>query len=265
MNFVETGGARVFWHEFGRGEPIILIMGLGCSSAMWFRIAPRLARHCRVILLDNRGAGRTQVERFVTHRITSMAADVAAVLDAAKETSAHVVGFSMGGMIAQQMALDYPQRVRSLVLLGTSCGGPHAILAERKVTDLLFEKGKMAPELALKVMQPYVYARDTPAQLIGEDNAVRLATTPSLRDFKGQLFGLMAWSSYWHLPDIRVPTLIVHGIDDQLIPAENGRLLANRIPGARLIELPGASHWLHTDQPDALAANVLEFIALSPR
>ena len=123
MAVVEHDGARIHWYEMGQGEPIVLIMGLGCSAAMWFRLAPRLARHYRVIMLDNRGSGRTEVRYFVTHRITSMARDVAAVLDAAGERTAHVLGFSMGGMIAQQLAISAPDRLRSLILLSTHCGG----------------------------------------------------------------------------------------------------------------------------------------------
>ncbi len=83
MPWVDHDGARIHWNALGEGEPLVLIMGLGCSSAMWFRIAPRLARSHRVILLDNRGAGQTEVKHFVVHRVSTMAADVAAVLDAA--------------------------------------------------------------------------------------------------------------------------------------------------------------------------------------
>ena len=261
MAFVEHEGARVYWYEIGKGEPVVLIMGLGCSAAMWFRLAPRLAQRHRVIMLDNRGAGRTEVQYFVTHRITSMARDVTAVLDAAGEATAHVLGFSMGGMIAQQLAIDRPGRIRSLTLLGTHCGGMHTVLADSKVTNLLFSKGSLTPEQALRVMQPYVYAPTTPASLIDEDHAVRLASYPSHRDYQAQLYGLMSWSSYSYLPRIRIPTLVIHGLEDRLIPPENGRLLARRIPDARLVELSNASHFAHTDQLEAVARELLDFIA----
>jgi 3-oxoadipate enol-lactonase len=261
MKLVETNGAQVYWQEFGRGDPVVMIMGLGCSSAMWFRLAPAIARHYRVILLDNRGAGRTRVDNFVTHRITSMADDVAAVMDAAGERSAHIVGFSMGGMVAQQLAMAHNRRVRTLTLLGTNCGGPNAVLAQRNVTDLLFAKGRMTAEESLRAIQPFVYARSTPQQLIDEDTAVRIATAPSLRDFQAQLSGLMAWTSFWSLPNLRVPTLVIHGLEDQLIPPQNGSLIASRIPGARLVELPNASHWLFTDQTNAVAGHILKFLS----
>lgn len=261
MAVVEHDGARVHWYELGAGEPVVLIMGLGCSAAMWFRVAPKLAQRHRVIMLDNRGAGRTEVRSFVTHRITAMARDVVAVLDAANARNAHIVGFSMGGMIAQQLAIEFPDRVRSLTLLGTNCGGPHAVLADKAVTDLLFAKGRQTPEQSLRTMMPFVYAKETPASVLEEDMALRLATYPVQREYEAQLHGLMSWTSYPHLPRIQARTLVMHGLQDQLIPPQNGRLLVNRIPTSQLIELPGASHWLHTDQPTAVLEAVQSFLA----
>ena len=120
MAFADHAGARIQWRSLGQGESLLLIMGLGCSAAMWFRLAPRLAKRHRVILLDNRGAGQTEVRHFVVHRVSTMAADVAAVRDAAGESSAHILGLSMGGMIARQFAIDFPARVRTLTLLATN-------------------------------------------------------------------------------------------------------------------------------------------------
>ena len=99
-----AGGARIHWSEAGAGEPLVLVMGLGCASALWFRLVPRLARRFRLILLDNRGVGLTEAPNAVVHRVTTLADDVAAVLDAAGEATAHVAGLSMGGMIAQEFA-----------------------------------------------------------------------------------------------------------------------------------------------------------------
>jgi pimeloyl-ACP methyl ester carboxylesterase len=227
---------------------------------MWFRLAPRLARKHRVIMLDNRGVGRTEIPHFVVHRVTSMADDVAAVLDAAGESSAHVFGLSMGGMIAQQFAIDHPMRLRSLLLAATNCGGIRAILPESNVWRLLFRKGDLEPEQALNAMRPYTYAKQTAESLIQEDHLVRLANYPTSRGYQAQLYGLMGWSSWNNLPALTCPTLVLHGRDDQLIPPDNGSVLAERIPGAALIELDRASHWIHTDQLDQTVAAVQDFI-----
>jgi pimeloyl-ACP methyl ester carboxylesterase len=247
MAFVDRQDAQIYWNSLGQGEPVVLIMGLGCSSAMWFRVAPHLAKTHRVILLDNRGSGQTRTRSTLVHRIAVMAADVAAVLDAAGESHAHLVGFSMGGMIAQQFAIDYPTRVRSLSLLGTHPGSPWATQAAGPVLRLLFDKARMSAEESLRLMRPHTYSRHTSDVLFEEDALVRLANTPTSHDYQAQLFGLIYWSVYPQLPNIKAPTLVIHGLEDSLIPAENGRLIASRIPGTRLVEIPAASHWLMTD------------------
>ena len=247
MAFVERQDARIYWNALGKGEPVVLVMGLGCSSAMWFRIAPQLARTHRVILLDNRGSGRTEVRNALVHRVPTMAADVAAVLDAAGEPSAHVVGFSMGGMIAQQFAIDFPSRLRSLSLLGTHPGGAWAIQAASRVRHLLFEKAHLSAEESLRRMRPHTYGLHTPDALFEEDALVRLANQPSARDYQAQLYGLIYWAAYPRLPEVTAPTLVMHGLQDALIPPANGRLITSRLPNATLVELAEASHWLMTD------------------
>jgi 3-oxoadipate enol-lactonase len=260
MAFVDSNGARIFWHEIGQGDPIVLIMGLGCSSALWFRFAPRLARHFRVIMLDNRGVGQTVAPRgTMVHRVPDMAGDVIRVMDAAGVEKAHMLGFSMGGMIAQQCAIDHVARLRSLCLLATNCGNPYAILPEWDVRRLLFHRGREKPEQSLRAMRPYVYARTTSADRIAEDDAVRIASYPMRSGYDAQLYGLIYWTSYLELPRLRVPTLVMHGNDDLLIPPQNGKLIASRIPGAHLIEVSDASHFAHTDQPDTVAKSVIGF------
>src|SRR5271170_2137013 len=124
LSFVENRGARIYWDEQGSGEPLLLIMGLSYPSYMWHRTRPLLAKSFRTIAFDNRGIGQSDVPEGV-YPIAQMASDAAAVLDAAKVQSAHLFGLSMGGMIAQEFALQYPQRVRSLILGCTNAGGPH--------------------------------------------------------------------------------------------------------------------------------------------
>ena len=260
MPFALRDRAQIHWNEQGQGEPIIMIMGLGCDASLWYRLSERLAKHFRVITLDNRGSGNTTVDFYVLHSVPAMAGDVVAVLNEAGEDSAHLVGFSMGGMIAQELTIEYPERVRSLTLLGTNCGRAFAALAETPVLNLLMTKGSMSPEEALRAMEPYTYAAETPPSRIQKDRTKRLAAYPTQRDYRAQVNGLMAWTSYRRLDRIRVATLILHGEQDRLIPVENARILAQKIPHAEVLLLPESSHWLMTDQPDEVYHAVRRFL-----
>src|SRR5882672_10728057 len=139
MPFIDNQGAKIYWDEQGEGEPVLLIMGLGYPSAMWYRTRPLLAARYRTIALDNRGVGRSDVPPG-PYPIALMASDAAGVLDASGLESAHVYGVSMGGMIAQEFALQYPKRVRSLILGCTAAGGPHAVRAESAALQTLMRR-----------------------------------------------------------------------------------------------------------------------------
>ena len=125
MAFIENRGAKIYWDERGQSDPILLIMGLGYPSDMWHRTRPVLDQRYRTIVLDNRGVGRSEMPAG-PYGIDLMASDALAVLDAAGVAKAHVFGISMGGMIAQELALRNPKRVRSLILGCTASGGPSA-------------------------------------------------------------------------------------------------------------------------------------------
>jgi pimeloyl-ACP methyl ester carboxylesterase len=192
--------------------------------------------------------------------ITLMASDAAAVLDAAGVESAHVFGISMGGMISQEFALQYPARVRSLILGCTAPGGPNAVRAEKQVNDILMARG-VSPEEAAQAIRPYIFDSSTPAERVEEDMAIRRQWFPRPQGFLGQLQGIMAWEAYSRLERITARTLVIHGQSDQLVPPGNGELIAAKIPGAKLVMLPQASHIFTTDQPDVSRRIVMDFLA----
>jgi pimeloyl-ACP methyl ester carboxylesterase len=259
MPFADNQGVPIFWRESGNGEPLLLIMGLGYPSDMWHHIEPKLAAHFRTIVFDNRGIGKSGTGSG-PQPMSTMAADAVAVLDAAGVKSAHVLGVSMGGYIAQELALQFPQRVRSLVLGSTACGGEHTIKADEEVIDLVKARVNMSPEQGIRVLIPYIYDAQTPAERIDADLAIRLRTYPATDTYTAQLQAIWEWESYGRLGQLRMPTLILHGKHDRLVPPENGRLLAEKIPGARLEMLSNASHLLFSDQPDEMARLVIGFL-----
>jgi 3-oxoadipate enol-lactonase len=258
MSFVENQGAKVYWDEQGQGAPVLLIMGLGYTSVMWYRTRPALSQHFRTIAFDNRGVGRSDVP-LGPYSIATMASDAAAVLDAAGIPRAHVFGVSMGGMIAQEFALQYPAKTRSLILGCTSPGGPLAVRAESKVIDVLFARG-MTPEQARAAVLPYIYDAATPREKIDEDIRVRQPWFPTPAGYMAQLQAILAWESYSRIAQIAVPTLVIHGKSDALVPPGNGELIAKRIPGSKLVLLEHASHLFFTDQPEEANQQILEFL-----
>ena len=179
-----------------------------------------------------------------------MAADGAAVLDAAGVARAHVFGVSMGGIIAQEFVLQYPERVDSLVLGCTAvrrparhsrrCRGHQAAMTDRH---------KMTMDEALEASAPILYDSGTPRALIDEDFVMRRRTYPTAEAYMAQLMAIYTWQSYDRLPRIAAPTLVIHGESDRLVPPANGKVIAGRIPGAKLVMLPKAGHLFTTDQP----------------
>jgi 3-oxoadipate enol-lactonase len=258
MPFVENQGAKIYWDEQGSGEPLLLIMGLSYPSYMWHRSRPILAKRFRTIALDNRGVGQSDAPPGI-YSIALMASDAAAVLRAAGIESAHVFGVSMGGMIAQEFALQYPNRVRSLILGCTAAGGPHAVQAEPEVLQAILRRD-VPPEESKEAIIPFIYDAATPRERIDEDMAIRMKWYPTPQGYMGQLQGIFGWEAYSRIAQITAPTLVIHGETDRLVPAANARLIAAKIPGAQLVLIPKASHIFETDQPAAAQNAVLEFL-----
>jgi 3-oxoadipate enol-lactonase len=258
MPFVMNDGVKIYWDESDSGEPLLLIMGLSYPSYMWHRTRPVLAQRYRTIAFDNRGIGQSDVPPGA-YSMRLMASDAAAVLDAAGVEAAHVFGLSMGGMIAQEFALQYPKRVRSLILGCTAAGGPHAVRAEAAVIETLLRQG-MTPEESREAITPFIYDSATPRERINEDMAIHMKWYPTPQGYAGQLQGIFGWEAYSRIAQITVPTLVIHGETDRLIPAANAKLIAERIPGARLVLIPHASHIFETDQPAVAHQAILEFL-----
>lgn len=260
MPYANNDGTKIYWEEHGAGEPLLLIMGLGGSQKEWRRLIPALSAKYRVIVFDNRGAGET-VASDEAFSISLMASDAKAVLDRAEIERAHVLGMSMGGMIAQEFALNYPEKTRSLILAVTNCGGREAVPAAPEVLMTLQGRGIRSPEDAFWAMAPFIYDANTPREIIAEDLAAREGKFVKPEDFMRQLQAIIFWQgTRSRLSNIKVPTLVLHGKNDQLIPSANAGILADQIPNAELVELENSSHIFMTDQPEKSAAAILEFL-----
>jgi len=260
MPHVTNAGARIWWQESGEGDPLLLIMGLGATLEWWNRLTPSLTPRYRTIVFDNRGVGKSDVPPG-PYSIPLMADDALAVLDAAGVTAAHVVGMSMGGYIAQELVLRHPERVRSLVLGCTSCGGREAVRAAPEVASAMAARAKMPRDDAMWSMVPYTFDASTPRERIAQDLAMRLRSAVGNDGYFAQFDAIRAWpGSHDRLSAVAAPTLVIHGETDQLVPPENGRTLARAIPNASLVLLPHASHIFLTDQLEPARDAILGFL-----
>lgn len=245
-------GPPIHYEELGdpRARPVLLVMGMGFSSAGWDRLPARLAERFRVIVFDNRGTGRTPRPRGL-YRTRDLADDAARVLDAAGVRRAGVFGISMGGMIAQELALRHGDRLSALAL-GATFGD---WLRSKKAS------GRTLLDLALLVAgRPGRKARLQ--RLIVSDEMVERAPAEVARFLKRgglaepattltQMIAVARHRALDRLEALRVPTLVLSGDADRLVPVENSRELARRIPHARLVELPGAGHVFPFEREDA--------------
>lgn len=256
-----TDGARIYYEVSGTGSPVLLIMGLGSNAYGWARTVPWLSQHFQAITFDNRGTGRSDVPEGA-YSIAQMAADAAAVLDAVGHVAAHVVGASLGGMIAQRFALTYVERVASLALLCTTPGGSRHVAASPEVLAALVQGGE-DPSTVYRRNAWFLYGdetRERHPERIEEDLAYRSRIPTQPAGYFGQLQAAMAHDACAELARIRVPTLVLHGDADRLIPVANGETLASLIPGADLIRLPSAGHMLQADAGDSVRETLLDFL-----
>jgi pimeloyl-ACP methyl ester carboxylesterase len=226
----------------------VLLEGMGGDIPGWRRNIPHLAAECFVVAYDHRGNGRSQApDRPLTMR--DFVEDCLAVMDALGIGRAHVYGQSFGGMVALELALTHPERVRSLVLAATHAGHAHAV------------PGRGRAPIDRPWLQLYAPAfAEAHPEHVEEDLRVGRAQPKHPEGQRRQREAVLAWDAHDRLPQLTVPTLVLHGSEDQLVDVANARVLAERIPGAELAIIEGAGHVYHSEQPEVADELVLAFI-----
>jgi pimeloyl-ACP methyl ester carboxylesterase len=256
------GEPRLWWDQSGAGEPpLLLIQGLGYTADMWHSVLPALGTSRRVVRFDNRGVGRSELPGG-EWSMEDMADDAVRVLDAAGAESAYVFGVSMGGVIAQEVALRHRDRVRGLILGCTHPSGRDAVRASPEAVAMLFDRTPRTPREAIEASLPFVYADSTPRELVEADVTVRLRWPLRAKAYWGQLDAMRRHGGLLErLRGLDVPALVMHGTADRLVQPENARLLAEAIPGARLAWIDGASHIFWTERPEDTVRLVDDFLS----
>jgi pimeloyl-ACP methyl ester carboxylesterase len=264
MPITKANGIELYYEVHGEGEPLLLIMGLSLSSKSWFRTIPALSEQYKVIVFDNRGVGLSGKPN-TPYSIELMAEDARAVLDAAGVESAHVYGISMGGMIAQRLAVTYPDRVRSLILGCTTPGGEKHVQPGAEVSMLMLARGSSTatPEEMAWATAPILYSQsflENHRDLVAEDVKRRIEIPVLPYAYILQLQACLAHDTSNEIEQIRVPVLVIHGDEDKLVPYENGVTLAEKIPNAEFLTIKGAGHIYVTEANDLVNKKVLEFL-----
>lgn len=252
---IAEDGARIAYEDGGAGPPLLLIAGQAQDRHLWALVRPQLSAHHRVIAYDHRGTGDSDKPDDKPYATRSFARDAVAVLDAAGVPRAHVYGFSMGGRIAQWLAIDHAARVAGLVLGATTPGNAHGV---RRPPEVDPELASGDPVRLLPYLVSPAWARANTAFL--RANAAAGARVPAAarrRHFEAS----EAHDAWDRLPDITAPTLIVHGTDDQVNVPANAERLAARIPGAQLHWVAGARHAYVWEHAEASSARVRDFLA----
>lgn len=252
---------RIAYEARGDGEPVILVHGLAYDRHGWGPLPDLLAPDFQVLLVDNRGVGESDAPPG-PYTVEQMAADAVAVLDDAGLARAHVAGVSLGGFIAQEIALSYPDRVDRLVLFSTSPGGQNQYPMPAAGLDAFRRFPTMEREAGLRLMVENSLGargvRERP-DLVEEIYAYRLERAPAIESWEAQFHAARIFDSYDRLGQISAPTLVVHGGADTVIDCRNGELLAERIAGARLHHVPGRGHLLVREEAEPLAPLVRDF------
>ncbi|MDQ3874763.1 MAG: alpha/beta hydrolase [Actinomycetota bacterium] len=260
---VAVPGGALYAEEHGEGPPLLLIQGLGQGLWAWRYQVPVLARRRRVITFDTRGTGRSSKPPG-PYTIAQLAEDALIVLETFDASPAHVAGFSMGGYVALTLVLAHPDAVRSLVLAGTGAGGPNRVPRPLEVRAAFEEAFGLPPEEFGRRTMPYTFSPGWPERSPERFEEILAARLEHPTPAETLLAHADACYGYYdtgcEVERIAVPTLVVHGDADLIVPVENGRMLAARLPGAEYVELDGRGHNLMLEDPDSFNELVEEFL-----
>jgi pimeloyl-ACP methyl ester carboxylesterase len=256
MPKVRANDIQIYYEVRGEGFPLVMIHGLAASLDWWgneLGLVEELSKRFMTVMFDNRGAGRTDVsDRRYTIRL--FADDTAGLMDALGIPRAHVLGLSMGGRIAQELALDYPQKVEKLVLCSASCGGKESVRASEDVMRMLAAEKSAILRAALT--EDFVKKNPDLVELMRQ----RGLKAPISDDaYRRQLRASLESDTYGRLSHIKAPTLILAGRKDILMAPENGSIMAQAIPNAKLVYLENSGHMLVEDM-DEVISSVIGFL-----
>lgn len=265
MPKIQANGIELYYEIHGEGKPLVLISGLGYSNWQWHKMIPHLLEHFQVITFDNRGVGQSD-KPAGPYTAQMLAADTVGLLDSLNIEKASVMGHSMGGFIAQAMALDFPERVEKLILCSTNLGGPHHVPVTAEAMKVLTDVSSdplTRFKNGLVVSTAPGWAGKNP-EMIEEWIKWRVANPIDPAPYQAQLaigLGLLSEAASFEnkLPRLNIPTLILFGENDKVVPPENAALLSRQIFNSKVVILSDAGHFFPIEIPEAASRAVIEF------
>ncbi len=264
MSFASVNGIQLFYKTYGnpRNPPLLLNAGLSGNNADWWAQVPAFEDDFYVITFDNRSAGQT-TDPGPGYTMADMADDVAGLLDYLQIESAYVFGISMGGMIVQNLAIRHPHKVRQLALGCTQAGGVYSHMPQPEVLAHLMDTSSTGDPRQdilngawVLVADGYLEANQDVLQRWTEISANNPQTEAA---YMAQMQAIATHDVYHQLSQLQMPTLVLHGTEDRLVPVENGRILANQIPHATLKLYPNTGHMFFWEAHDAVNADLRAF------
>ena len=267
MPKIKANGIDLYYEIHGRGDPLVLIMGLRRNAEWWYCQIPDLSEHFQVLVFDNRGAGRSD-QPARDYSISLFADDTAALMKGLGLSSAHVLGISMGGYIAQELAINYPEMVQGLILGCTGPGGSQAVLmSPERLAKFIANKGLSPEDILLKDMDIYFsegFIQERPEK-IEEFVEISMRYYQPPDAFLRQFAACQKHDTFDRLHRITQPTLIMTGDDDPLVPPGNSRILKEMIPQARLEFFPAGRHCFFMEFAPKFNRQVIDFLKLASR
>lgn len=263
MPMVKINDINMYYETHGEGEALILISGNGGESSQWKDMIPTFSQDYQVIALDNRGAGKTD-KPDNKYSIELMAADVIGLMDALGIKEAHVLGASMGGMIAQNIAYKYPNRVKSLILAVTmmkvSSRAQYVCTQAIKNVQDGIDPEALAKYSVVWSFPEELFEKPETVEMV-KNSMLTVLNQQNINGFKRQNDAASEFSSSSWVREIKVPTLVIGGEGDIVLPQKySGQELAKAISGSKFISLPGA-HMAYLVSAEAFQKHVMDFLA----
>ena len=263
MPIAHANDIDIYYELHGSGPRLTLIEGLGYHRWMWFKQLPDFAEHFSVLVYDNRGVGKSDKPPGPYNHAQN-AGDLAGLLDHIGWDSTNLLGVSMGGFIAQEFTLKYPERVEKLILVATGFGGPRMVPVPPEAAKAMMPDPSLSPEERIRRAMPVAFGdRDWPMKHPEEFDqmvAWRLEEPQPPEAAMAQIMAGVSFDVSNRVREIQAPTLIIAGIRDNVVPPENARLLASEIPNSRLETLPDAGHLCIIEASQRFNASVIEFV-----